>query len=182
MRILSVALIALAPFTFAPFAAFAAGSDNPEPPKPTETTTVCTEGQVFDEKTQVCVDPEEQTLNDDQRYNAVRELAYAGRPEDAMRVLASMTEGETDRVLTYVGFLNRQMGNWEAGLAAYDKALEINPDNMLARSYYGQALVMMNEMDLAAAQLDEIRTRGGAGTWAEIALADAITTGKTTTY
>jgi tetratricopeptide (TPR) repeat protein len=177
MRILSVILLAATPF-----AAFAAGSDDPEPPKETETTTVCTEGQVYDEETKACVDPEEQTLNDDQRYQAVRELAHAGRAEDALRVLASMTEGETDRVLTYVGFLNRQMGNWEAGLAAYDKALAINPDNVLARSYYGQALVMMNEMELASLQLDEIRARGGAGTWAETALADAIATGRTATY
>lgn len=177
MRLLSAALIA-----FTPFAAFAAGSDNPEPPKPTETTTVCTDGQVYSEETKACVGPEEQTLNNDQRYDAVRELAHAGRTEDAMRVLAAMTEGDTDRVLTYVGFLNRQMGNWEAGLAAYDRALAINPDNVLARSYYGQALVLMNETALATAQLDEIRARGGAGTWADYALADAIATGTTTTY
>jgi tetratricopeptide (TPR) repeat protein len=177
MRVLSAVFLAVTPFT-----AFAAGSDDPKPPVETETTTVCTDGQVYNEETKACVDPEEQTLNDDQRYDAVRELAYAGRPEDAMRVLAAMTEGETDRVLTYLGFINRQMGNWEAGLAAYDRALAINPDNMLARSYYGQALVLMNEMELASLQLDEIRTRGGAGTWAETALADAIATGRTATY
>jgi tetratricopeptide (TPR) repeat protein len=177
MRLLPAVLIALSPFV-----AFAAGSDNPEPPKPTETTTVCTDGQVYSEETKACVDPEEQTLNNDQRYDAVRELAHAGRTDDAMRVLAAMTEGDTDRVLTYVGFLNRQLGNWEVSLAAYDRALAINPDNVLARSYYGQALVLMNETALATAQLDEIRARGGAGTWAEYALADAIATGTTTTY
>jgi tetratricopeptide (TPR) repeat protein len=177
MRMISAALIALTPF-----AAFAAGGGDPEPPKPTETSTVCTDGQVYSEETKACVDPEEQTLNNDQRYDAVRELAHAGRAEDAMRVLASMTEGDTDRVLTYVGFLNRQMGNWEVSLAAYDRAIAINPDNVLARSYYGQALVLMNETALASAQLDEIRARGGAGTWAEYALADAIATGTTTTY
>jgi tetratricopeptide (TPR) repeat protein len=177
MRLLTAALIALTPF-----AAFAAGSDDPDPPKQTQTTTECTDGQVYNEEKKACVDPEEQTLNNDQRYLAVRELAHAGRTADAMRVLAAMTEGETDRVLTYVGFLNRQMGNWEAGLAAYDRALALNPDNVLARSYYGQALVMMNEMQLASLQLDEIRARGGLGTWAETALADAIATGKTTTY
>jgi tetratricopeptide (TPR) repeat protein len=177
MRLISAALIALTPF-----AAFAAGESDPAPPKATETSTVCTDGQVYNEEAKACVDPEEQTLNNDKRYDAVRELAHAGRPADAMRVLASMTEGDTDRVLTYVGFLNRQMGNWEAGLAAYDRALAINPDNVLARSYYGQALVLMNEIALAEAQLTEIRARGGAGTWADIALADAIATGTTTTY
>jgi tetratricopeptide (TPR) repeat protein len=166
----------------APFAALAAGSDDAEAPAPTETTTTCEEGMVFDEKTKTCVAPEQTGMDNDTRYQAVRELAHAGRTEDAFRVLNSMTEGQTDRVLTYVGFLNRQQGNWEASLAAYDRALTLNPDNILARSYYGQALVLMNEISLASVQLDEIRARGGRGTWAEVALATAISTGETATY
>ncbi len=177
MRLSAIALLA-----FVPFAAFAAGSDDAEPPKPTATTTECTDGKVFDEDKKECVTPEDSSLNNDERYRAVRELAYAGQPENAMRVLAAMTEGQTDRVLTYTGFLNRQLGNWEAGITAYEMAIAINPDNILARSYFGQALVMMNETTLANSQLDEIRARGGAGTWAEASLANAILTGTTTTY
>lgn len=165
-----------------PLAALAAGSDDSEPPKPTETTTECAEGTVWDEKTSTCVTPEQTGMNDDQRYMTVRELAHAGRTDDAFRVLATMTEGDSDRVLTYQGFLNRQAGNWEASLAAYEQALGLNPDNILARSYYGQALVLLDEMELASVQLDEIRARDGIGTWAEVALADAIRTGVTTTY
>lgn len=171
-----------AAFAALPLAAFAAGSEDPAPPAPTETTTTCTEGLVYDEATKACVAPEKTGMTDDQRYQAVRELAHAGRTEDAFRVLASMTEGETDRVLTYQGFLNRQVGNWEASLAAYDRALALNPDNILARSYYGQALVLMQETALAEDQLAQIRARGGEGTWADTALADAILTGTTTTY
>jgi tetratricopeptide (TPR) repeat protein len=165
-----------------PAMGFAAGSDDAEPPKPTATTTECTDGKVFDDEKKECVAPEDSSLNNDERYRAVRELAYAGQTENAMQVLAAMTEGQTDRVLTYTGFLNRQLGNWEAGIAAYELALDINPDNLLARSYFGQALVLMNETTLATAQLDEIRARGGAGTWAEASLATAILTGTTTTY
>lgn len=177
MRLLTLAFVALTPF-----AAFAAGSDDAEPPQPTATTTECTDGKVFDEEKKACVAPEDSSLNNDERYRAVRELAYAGQSGAAMRVLAAMTEGQTDRVLTYTGFLNRQMGNWEAGIAAYEMALQVNPDNILARSYFGQALVLMNETDMANVQLDEIRNRGGAGTWAEASLATAIMTGTTTTY
>ncbi|MGL5011043.1 MAG: hypothetical protein ACRC6I_14285 [Paracoccaceae bacterium] len=177
MRIIAATLIALSPF-----AAFAAGSDDTEPPKPTATTLECTDGKVYDEDTKECVEPEDSSLNNDERYGAVREFAYAGQPEAAMRVLAAMTEGQTDRVMTYTGFLNRQMGNWEAGIEAYEIALEINPDNLLARSYFGQALVLMNETSLAQAQLNEIRARGGAGSWPEQSLAQAILTGTTTTY
>lgn len=174
--ILAAALVSV------PFAAFAVGSDDSEPPKPTETTTECEKGLVWDEKTKTCVKPEDQSLNDDQRFGAVRELAYAGRPDEAMRVLAAMTEGETSRVMTYRGFLLRQTGQIEAGIAAYERALALDPANILARSYYGQLLVQMDEIALATDQLAEIRIRGGAGTWAERALETAIKTGVTYTF
>lgn len=165
-----------------PFAAFAAGSDDTAPPTPTETTTECKEGEVWDEKTKLCTAPEDARLNDDTRFLAVRELAYAGRPEEALRVLASMREGDTDRVLTYLGFANRKAGRLEDGLAFYAQALAVNPDNLLARSYLGQAYVDMGETALAAAELDQIRTRGGDGSWAEASLQQALRTGQTISY
>jgi tetratricopeptide (TPR) repeat protein len=171
-----------AALAFAPQLAFAAGSDDSEPPTPTETTTECAKGEVWDEKTKACIKSEDSSLNDDQRFGAVRELAYAGRPDEAMAILATMTEGETARVLTYQGFLLRQTGRVEEGISAYERAIALDTNNMLARSYYGQLLVQMNEMELATLQLAAIRMHGGGGTWAERALSDAITTGVTTTY
>ena len=165
-----------------PFAAFAAGSDDTEPPQPTETSTKCENAQVWDEKTQTCVDAQSGQLDDDTRFRAVRELAWAGQPEAALIVLSSMTEGETDRVLTYLGFANRKAGRLEEGLAFYDKAIAVNPDNLLARSYYGQALVEMAEIQLASVQLGEIRLRGGSGSWAETALSTALKTGAGFSY
>lgn len=175
-------MILAAALVFAPHLAFAAGSDDSAPPTPTETTTECEEGTVWDEKTKTCVKPEDQSLNDTQRFGAVRELAYAGRYDAAMAVLATMTEGETSRVMTYQGFLLRQTGQIEDGIAAYERAIALDPANTLARSYYGQLLVQMDELALAEAQLSQIRAHGGAGTWAETALATAIKTGVTYTF
>jgi tetratricopeptide (TPR) repeat protein len=175
-------LILAAALVLAPYAALAVGSDDSEPPKPTETTTECEEGLVWDEKTKTCVKPDDQSLNDDQRFGAVRELAYAGRYEAAQVVLAAMTEGETSRVMTYRGFLLRQTGQIEDGIAAYERALALDPANILARSYYGQLLVQMDEIALAEAQLTQIRAHGGQGTWAEQSLANAIATGVTYTF
>ncbi len=177
MRLILAVAMALAPQL-----AFAAGTEEDEPPKPTETTTECAKGEVWDEKTATCIKADSSSLSDDQRYGAVRELAYAGRHAEAMAVLATMTEGETTRVLTYRGFLLRQTGQIEAGIVAYERAIAIDPENFLARSYYGQLLVQMDELQLASAQLDAIRVAGGAGTWAERSLSDAITTGVTYTY
>ena len=165
-----------------PLAAFAAGSDDIEPPAPTETSTKCTKAQIWDEKQQKCVDAQSGSLTDDDRFRAVRELAWAGRPEDALVVLASMTEGDTDRVLTYKGFAHRKAGRLDIGMDHYAHALELNPNNILARSYLGQMLVEMGEIAAARRQLDEIRTRGGIGTWAETSLATAVGTGQTLSY
>jgi tetratricopeptide (TPR) repeat protein len=177
MRIILVASLA-----FFPFAAFAAGSDDTEPPTPTETTTECEKGQVWDEKTKTCIKAEDQSLNDDQRYNATRELAYAGRYNEALAMLDTMTEGDTARVMTYRGFALRKSGQIEEGIAAYEAAIAADPANILARSYYGQLLVEMYELDLAKDQLASIRAHDGAGTWAERSLATAIETGVTYTY
>jgi tetratricopeptide (TPR) repeat protein len=177
MRLIPVLLLAMLPTS-----AFAVGDEDPAPPAPTPTSTQCTKAQVWDEKTKTCVDAQSGRLDDDTRFRAVRELAWAGQPENALIVLAAMQEGESDRVLTYLGFAHRKAGRLEQGLAFYDRALAQNPDNILARSYLGQALVEMVEIDLAALQLAEIRARGGAGTWAETALATAIETGMTSDY
>lgn len=177
MRLLPTLLI-----TALPFAAFAAGSDDTTPPAPTETTQTCTEGMVWDEKTEKCKNPQDASLGDDARFGAVRELAYAGRYTDAKRVLAAMQEGETDRVLTYLGFITRKSGDMPGGMAYYARALAVNPDNILARSYMGQALVEQGDVAAAARQLDEIRLRGGTGSWAEAALALAVGTGQTLNY
>ena len=177
-----VRMILAAALALSPHLALAVGSDDSEPPTPTETTTVCEKGRVWDEKTKACITAEASSLNDDQRYGAVRELAYANRHDEALAIRAMMTKGETSRVMTYQGFLLRQTGLVEEGIAAYERAIAMDPANILARSYYGQHLVPLDEPQLAQAQLDAIRQAGGAGTWAETALAGAITTGVTYTY
>lgn len=178
MRLFPALLLA----TILPAAAFAAGSDDSTPPTATETTTECKDGQVFDDTQKKCVEPTSGALDDDTRFKAVRELAWAGRYDDAMLVLSAMTEGETDRVMTYKGFILRKSGHLEDGIAAYEAALALNPDNILTHSYYGQLLVEMNEIDAARVHLAAIRDAGGTGTWAETALAAAIETGLTYTF
>ena len=165
-----------------PLSAFAAGTEDSAPPTPTETTTECAKGEVWDIKTKTCIKAEDSSLNDDTRFNAVRELAYAGRYPEALAMLDLMSEGDTARVMTYRGFALRKSGQIEQGIAAYEQAIAIDPGNILALSYYGQLLVEMNELGLAEAKLASIRAHDGAGTWAERSLAMAIATGVTYTY
>ena len=174
--ILSLALVLAAP------PALAVGGDDATPPTPTQTSKDCTKAQIWDEKSKTCIDAKDSRLDNDTRMQAVRELVWAGQPGRALDVLDTVTEGDTDRVLTYRAFALRKAGQIEAGLQGYARALQVNPDNILARSYLGQLYVEMTELDLARAELDQIRMRGGSGTWAETALAEAIRTGRTLSY
>ncbi|MEM9854317.1 MAG: hypothetical protein AAF841_07660 [Pseudomonadota bacterium] len=165
-----------------PGLAFAAGGMSTTPPTPTETTEQCQEGFVFDTETQACVAIQQDSrLEGDRAYELVRELAYADRFEDAQMILATMDQTD-DRVQTYWGFTHRKLGDMDKSMAAYYAALVTNPDNILVRSYMGQAYVEMGAMEMAQAQLTEIRARGGRESWPEKSLAWAIQNGKGSSY
>lgn len=168
--------------SIAPLAAFAVGFNDDDPPTPTETTTTCTNGQVWDADANSCVEPDKSSLNDTDRMNAVRELAYAGRLSEAERVLNAVTDQDADAVLTYRGFIARKSGQTDAAFAWYERALAVNPDNLLARSYLGQWHVETGNITLARAQLSEIRQRGGRSTWPEVSLRMAIQSGTGYSY
>ena len=173
---LIAALIAL------PGLAFAAGGGGEEPPKPTKTTKECWGKRVWDVDKQRCVKPKSSALDESQLYDAVRELAYAGRYIDAQGVLLAMPDQKDDRVLTYWGFTHRKLGDLDTAMMFYSEALSQNPDNMLARSYMGQGLVEQGDLAGARMQMAEIEARGGAYTWAGTSLRKAIYTGKTFNY
>ncbi|MDJ0630298.1 MAG: hypothetical protein QNJ44_18735 [Rhodobacter sp.] len=165
-----------------PTVAFAAGGGSSNPPTQTNTTTTCTNGQVWSQSMQKCVNPQSGSLQDDELYRAARELAYAGQLEETLRVLGAMSDPQDDRVLTYKGFAHRKMGDVELGNAYYRQAIAANPDNLLARSYMGQGFAESGDLAAARLQLAEILARGGRGTWPETALRDAIETGRGYSY
>lgn len=152
------------------------------PPQPSETTTACPEGQLLDAATGACVAPRDSAMDDEALYRTARELAHAGRYAEAQEVLAAMSDPEDDRVLTYMGFTHRRMGNIAASRGFYMRALQKNPDNLMARAYLGQGYVDEGDMDAARAQLTEIRSRGGRGSWPELALRLAIERGSAPAY
>lgn len=165
-----------------PTLAFAAGSGSSSAPEPTETVKQCASGLVFDLATQSCMTPAQSTNDDSAMMDDIRSLSHAGRYDDALVLLAKMSDQADPLVLTYYGFATRKAGDVPAGMAFYTEALNVDPDLILARSYMGQAYVEQGEVQLAQAQLDEIQSRGGAGTWAETSLRNAIATGSTYTY
>ncbi|MEL7100765.1 MAG: hypothetical protein AAGM84_18205 [Pseudomonadota bacterium] len=199
MRTLIIAAALALPFT--PLHAAGGGGGSTTPPKQTQTTQDCFKARqwdpaqgkyvrfsqpvngVWDAAIKKCVRPDRSGyLDQDTLYGAVRELAYAGRYDSATQVLDQMADQASGEVLTYRGFIARKQGNLELADVFYTQAIEADPDNILARSYMGQGLVEAGDKVAAMAQLREIQARGGAGTWAEVSLREAIATGATYSY
>ena len=168
----SLALLAL----LAPLPALAAGGGS-TPPAQTPTTAECPEGSVWDAERKACVAASSGALDDRQLFDAARELAYFDRADEALTMLGHVTARDAD-VLTLMGFATRRTGDRAGGEALYAAALALEPDHWLALSYWGQGLVEAGDRAGAAAKLERIRASGGRGTWAEIALATALTTGR----
>ena len=171
MKYLAIAAVLTLPFS----AAHAASDSSAAPSKPK-----CEKGFVYDKNAKECVQAESH-LDTDTLYETARQLAHAGRYNDAQTVLAVMPQDD-DRTLTYLGFTNRKMGRTAIAMDYYAQALAANPANILARSYMGQGLVEAGQVADAITQLKAIRAYGGAGTWAEASLRKAIATGQTYTY
>lgn len=164
-----------------PAVALAVGFDEDAPPEPTETTETCEEGLIWDTETETCVPPQDTTNDKAMLMQNARELAYFGRYADASKVLGLLPPDDS-WVLTYRGFLARKAGDQLAAARYYEAAIAQNPHLHLARSYMGQGFVEAGKLDLARAQLSEIRQRGGRGTWAELALRMALERGRGFNY
>lgn len=163
------------PFLASPALA-AGGGDEKAPETPT-----CVNGKIYDKKTKKCVTAQDSKMDVDGLYENLRQLAHAGRYDDALTVLAQMPQDD-DRTLTYLGFTHRKLGQTDLAMDYYTQALRVNPANVLARSYMGQGFVEQGNIAAAMDQLRAIRAHGGTGTWAEASLRNAIATGRTYSY
>ncbi|CAN5317902.1 tetratricopeptide repeat protein [soil metagenome] len=127
----------------------------------TSTTTTCPKGKVWDKKKKACVKATSGVLPDEDLYQQGRSLALAGHYDDALAVLALVTNQADPRVLNYTGYANRKAGRFEVAFSYYQKALAIDPNFVLAREYLGEGYVAQGRVDLAKAQLVEIAARCG---------------------
>lgn len=152
--------------------AFAAGGDSDA------SKNQCPEGKVYDEATKSCVDQKSE-LNDTQIYQAARQMAYAGKYDDALAMLKRAKNQDDPRILTYYGFANRKLGNTEVAMDFYQRAIAADGNNLLARSYMGQGMVQEGNLEGARMQLVEIRDRGGKDSYAYKALYEALKHGST---
>ena len=101
-------------------------------------------------------------LNQEERYS------------EALQVLALAKDQNNPKILNYRGYATRKLGRVDEGIRFYNQALAIDPENVLVRSYLGEAYLKKGNPNKAIALLGEIRDRCGTDCKAYQSLADAI--------
>ena len=124
-----------------PALAFAAGSDSSSPPTPTDTTKSCKKGMVFDAGLGKCVAPKDSRLDDDSRYDAVREF------ERALEMGPEFID-----IRTKLGHVLRDMGRPEKAIREYERVKRSKPDFLPARIALGVTLYSVGRTEEAVAE------------------------------
>lgn len=96
----------------------------------------------------------------DEIFFAAYGLARAGQYAAAREILR-LGDQSDPRVLNYTGFVTRKLGAVDAALPYYRRALDLDPDYVLARAYLGEAFLQKDELELALGELGEIERRCG---------------------
>jgi tetratricopeptide (TPR) repeat protein len=121
----------------------------------------CKKGEVWDKKHKKCVKAQSRVLPDEELFEQGRALAQAGYYDWALEVLAAIEDQSDPKVLNYMGYSHRKAGRLEIGITYYRKALDIDPNYVLAREYLGEGYVAAGRIDLAKSELSEIAKRCG---------------------
>ncbi len=112
--------------------------------------------------------------NDDERFMAGYLLAKNGHYQEAIDVLSQIKDDNDPRVLNYIGFATRKLGNIEKALVYYRRAISIDPNYVMSRAYMGEAFLANGNRQAALHQLQEIENRCGSSCEAYVKLSRAI--------
>lgn len=99
-------------------------------------------------------------MSDEELFYAGYWLAKSGEYATALTYL-HLTRDKNERVLTYIGYATRKLGDVDKAIPYYAEALAKNPNYVVARAYLGEAHLTRDEPTLAKAQLHEIEKRCG---------------------
>ena len=137
-------------------------------------TPVCQSGFVYDPQTKSCIKADSGLLDDERLLEAGRKLADLGRYDEALGALTAVKDPNNSMVLTMIGYATRQLGDMDSGLAYYQQALAIDPQNADAREYLGEAYAESGRIDLARAELAKVEAICGTACEQYEDLAEAI--------
>ncbi|TMJ35886.1 MAG: tetratricopeptide repeat protein [Alphaproteobacteria bacterium] len=170
LALATVLALTIGAASLAPVYAMGDGNSGSSTPKK------CKKGEVKD-KNGKCVKASSGVLPDEDLYQQGRALAQAGEYDWALTVLQAISNKNDPRVLNYIGYSHRKSGRLDEAFGYYNKALQIDPNFVLAREYLGEGYVAAGRVDLAKLQLTEIANRCGTTCEEYQELAEHIETG-----
>jgi len=89
-------------------------------------------------------------------YKAARALIEAEKYNEGIAALEALNKPEDPRVLNWVGYSHRKLGNTDQAIGFYTKALTIAPDFTPAHEYLGEAYIQAHDLAKAKVQLATI--------------------------
>jgi len=107
-----------------------------------------------------CVREMAGSMPQDEAFYAGYWLAKTGRYQEALQFLQGASQND-ERVLTYIGFATRKLGDVDGALPYYGRALALNPGYSVARAYLGEAYLSKGAPAKAKGELAEIERRCG---------------------
>jgi tetratricopeptide (TPR) repeat protein len=128
-----------------------------------DTIPTCPRGQVWDSRTQRCVQVQSGVLPDDALADNAYALAKAERYDEALAVLDLMRDRETPQALNYRGYAMRKLGRVDEGIGYYLKSVALDPQYAQVREYLGEAYVVKGDIERAREQLRAIEAICGTG-------------------
>ncbi len=123
----------------------------------------CRGQKIWDAKKKRCIEDEQSSsLDQETLYAYAKELAINGKYNEAIEILYSAPDQNDPRILNYLGFSNRKLGNMDKALEYYHAAVATNPDFTLVREYLGEAYIQLGQLENAREQLTQIERICGA--------------------
>src|SRR3954468_24011089 len=142
-----------------------------------DTIPTCPRGQIWDSRTQRCVQIQSSVLPDKALADNAYALAKAERYDEALAVLDLMQDRDTPQALNYRGYATRKLGRVDEGIGYYLKSLALDPHYAQVREYLGEAYVIKGEIERAREQLRAIEAICGTDCEEYEDLAKAIANG-----
>jgi tetratricopeptide (TPR) repeat protein len=122
----------------------------------------CPSGKVWSCKAKKCLTRSGEKLNDKALYLEAVSLIKTGEYRSGLDLLLAIEKRDDPKVLNYIGFSTRKLGDVEKGIEYYNKALKLDPNYNLAREYLGEGYLQQGALDKAKEQLTEIASRNCA--------------------
>src|SRR3954447_8812969 len=142
-----------------------------------DTIPTCPRGQVWDSRTQRCVEARSDIIPDKALADYAYALAKAERYDEAIATLDLMQDPNTPEALNYRGYATRKLGRVDEGIGYYLKAVSLDPRYAQLREYLGEAYVIKGDVGRAREQLSAIEAICGTDCEEYEDLAKAIAAG-----